>query len=166
MTVYIIRKVQFKELDSCTDVIRQSFATVAEEFGLTVQNCPTNGAFLKTERLVSDWHQGAGLYGLYFEEELAGFMELKEKGAGAFELEKLSVLPQHRHKGGGTLLLDFAHKEISRTGGNKILIGIIESNLRLKEWYLKYGFVHTGTKDFPHLPFTAGFMEMQILPML
>ncbi len=162
MTGYSIRKVQFEELDSYANVIRQSFRTVAGEFGLTVQNCPTNGAFIQTERLVSDWKQGGGMYGLYCGDNPVGFMELKEKGTGIFELEKLSVLPEHRHRGGGTLLLDFARREVSRMGGNKITIGIIEKNIRLKKWYLKHGFVHTGTANFPNLPFVSGFMEMQV----
>jgi len=48
-------------------------------------------------------------------------------------------------------------------GGELIItIGIIEENTRLKEWYKAYGFVHTGTKKFEHMPFTAGFMELNV----
>ena len=42
---------------------------------------------------------------------------------------------------------------------------IIEENPtyeELKEWYEKIGFVHTGTQKFEHLPFTVGFMEIEI----
>lgn len=162
MPVYSIRKVYFEELDLCADVIRQSFITVADEFGLTTQNCPTNGAFIQVGRLISDWNQNVNLYGLYCDKELMGFMELKKKEAEIYELEKLSVLPEHRHKGCGALLLDFARKEVFEMGGNKITIGIIESNYRLKMWYLKHGFINTGIANFPHLPFVVGFMEMQI----
>ena len=162
MDAYSIRKVRFEELDSCADVIRQSFLTVAEAFGLTTQNCPSNGAFMQTERLVSDWNRGACLYGLYSGKELIGFMELEEKGEKVFELEKLCVLPRHRHLGGGTLLLAFARGEVSKMGGNKITIGIIEENAQLKEWYIQHGFVHTGTAKFPRHPFTVGFMELPL----
>ncbi|MET0018057.1 GNAT family N-acetyltransferase [Oscillibacter sp.] len=160
MTGYSIRKVRFDELDSCTEVTRRSFGTVAEEFGLTARNCPANGAFIGTERLVSDWNRRNVMYGLYCKDRLAEFMELREKGAGIFELEKLSVLPEHRHRGGGTLLLEHVYGEVSRMGGNRIAIGIIEETLRPKSWYLSHGFIHTGTANFPHLPFTAGFMEL------
>lgn len=97
MPVYSIRKARFEELDLCASVIRRSFVTVAKEFGLTLQNCPGNGAFIQVERLIGDWNQGAGLYGLYCDQELTGFMELKRKDSKGFELEKLCVLPQHRH---------------------------------------------------------------------
>ena len=32
----------------------------------------------------------------------------------------------------------------------------------LKNWYMSYGFRETGTKAFPHLPFTVCFMEKEI----
>lgn len=162
MPAYTIRKVHFEELDVCASVIRQSFITVANEFGLTSQNCPTNGAFIKAERLISDWNQGSSLYGLFCNEELTGFMELTQKDSGAFELEKLCVLPHHRHMGCGTLLLDCARGEVLQMGGNKITIGIIDNNTRLKEWYLKHGYIHIKTANFAHLPFVVGFMEIKI----
>ncbi len=87
---------------------------------------------------------------------------MREKDIGIFELEKLSVLPEHRHRGGGKFLLKHARGEVSRMGGDKITIGIIEENLRLKNWYISHGFIHTGTANFPHLPFTVGFMELLI----
>lgn len=159
---YSIRKVRYEELDSCADVIRRSFGTVVEEFGLTAENCPTNAAFLKTERLVSEFTQGVHLYGLYCAGTLIGFMGLKDKDEGAFELEKLAVLPAYRHNGGGGKLLAYACGEALNMGGNRIKIGIIEENTRLKTWYQKHGFVHTGTACFAHLPFTVGFMEKKI----
>jgi len=47
-------------------------------------------------------------------------------------------------------------------GGNKISIGIIEENTKLKDWYLKLGFTHISTRKFKHLPFTVGFMEKEL----
>ena len=75
----------------------------------------------------------------------------------------LAVLPEYRHLGIGKELVDYAitySKNI--LGANKIKIGIVEENTILKEWYEKIGFVHTGTKKFEHLPFTVGFMEIEI----
>ena len=39
-------------------VIRRGFGTVAAEFGLTVDNCPTNRAFLQVNRLLKVREQG------------------------------------------------------------------------------------------------------------
>lgn len=162
MSGYVIRRVRPEELELFADVIRRSFSTVAEEFGLTVRSAPTNGAFLKAGRLFSDLDRGALLYGLFSGGTPAGFMELEEKDAGVFELKKLSVLPRCRRRGCGGLLLDYARDEVSRMGGRKITIGIIEDNIRLKNWYLKHGFLSVKTARFPHLPFVVGFMELDM----
>jgi hypothetical protein len=71
---YSIRKVRYEELDSCADVIRRSFGTVVEEFGLTAENCPTNAAFLKTERLVSELLKRASIWAI-LRGTLIGFMD-------------------------------------------------------------------------------------------
>lgn len=41
MAQVTIKKVEYTELDKCAELIRDSFNTVAKEFGLTYQNCPT-----------------------------------------------------------------------------------------------------------------------------
>ena len=160
MTAASIRSTQIEELDDCAELIRQSYSTVADQFGLTRENCPSNGAFLETHRLISDWEEGARMYGLYHEDALCGFMELKAKGGGLFTLEKLCVLPACRHLGYGGKLLAFARQEASAMGANKISIGNMEDHVVLKRWYESHGFVSTGTRQFPHLPFLVGFMEL------
>ena len=55
----MIREVGKSELRECLDVIHQSFATVADEFGLTAESCPTNGAFMPLERLESNVAEGS-----------------------------------------------------------------------------------------------------------
>ena len=41
-------------------------------------------------------------------------------------------------------------------------IGIIEENNRLRDWYIRQGFSHIGTKVLPHLPFTVGLMVLSV----
>lgn len=164
MNGLVIRKVSAAELDACAGVIREGFLTVARDFGLTQENCPTNGAFLQVDRLIAEREKGIAQYGLYHEGDLIGFMQLEQKSAELCILEKLAVLPPFRHLGYGRLLLDFAKEEVRRLGGSKISIGIIEENTQLKNWYLQNGFAHTGIKVFAHLPFTVGFMEWAVLP--
>ena len=162
MPEYSIRPVSKEELDACAKVVRKSFSTVALEFGLTMENCPTNGAFTRTEHLHSDLNRGASLYGLFGDGVLAGFFELKRRDDGSIELEKLCVLPDHRHGGCGKMMLQHAGAEALKMGGKKITIGIIEGNARLKTWYMRHGFVPIRTASFPKLPFVVGFMEWTI----
>lgn len=158
----MIREIADKELPVCLDVIHQSFSTVAHEFGLTCDNCPTNGAFMPLSRLEDDYRKGNQLFGMYEDDALVGCLALVNKSINVFELEKLAVLPVCRHKGYGSQLVEFARCEARRRGAKMLTVGIIEENRLLKEWYMKKGFVHTGTAKFPHLPFTVGFMEMAL----
>lgn len=162
MPACIIRKLYLEELILAAAVIRQSFATVANDLGLTRENCPTNGAFIQLEHLYSDWNKGNGMYGFFKQGHLIGFMELEQKNTAVYLLKKLAVLPQERHQGYGALLLAFARQAITELGGSKITIGIIAENTRLKDWYLEQGFISTGTKAYPHLPFLVGFMELTL----
>ena len=158
----VIRKIRYEELEACAGLIRDSFATVAEQFHLTRENCPTNGAFIEKSWLEVEWNKGILMYGLYSDQTMAGFMQLEQKTPGVYELKKLAVMPAYRHLGYGTALLSFAKQAALELGVNKIMIGIIEENVVLKEWYKRNGFVHTGTKKFENLPFTVGFMELSM----
>ena len=42
------------DIPAAAEVIRQAFATVAEAFELTEENCPTNGAFLRDAALAEE----------------------------------------------------------------------------------------------------------------
>lgn len=164
METTILRTVREEDLDACAAMIRESFMTVAEDFGLTPENCPTNGAFLPVERLLNDYKNGNVMFASFADgDRPVGFMQLRDKGEGIISLEKLCVLPGYRHDGIGAVLLEKARTESLRLGGHKITIGIIEENTRLKDWYLLHGFIHTGTIDLPHLPFLVGFMELPLV---
>ena len=113
-------------------------------------------------RLYNDYQKGCLMYAIYSNTEIVGFVQLLKKENGAYELEKLAVLPDYRHNGYGKQLIDFCKDKVKKLGGDKITIGIIEENKRLKNWYILNGFIHTGTKLFHYLPFTVGFMEMLI----
>lgn len=155
-----IRMTAEGELEQCADVIRRGFGTVAKAYGLTRENCPTGGAFLQSSRLVRERQKGFLLYSLFYRGFMIGFVELEPLGEGVYVLEKLTVLPEYRHYGFGRYLLDFAVREAGRLGGHKVVLGMIEQNQKLKNWYQSYGFVQTETKRFPHLPFAVGMMEL------
>ncbi|MCL1858754.1 MAG: GNAT family N-acetyltransferase [Oscillospiraceae bacterium] len=164
---FYIREVCESELEKCAEVIRQSFLTVAKQFGLTEQNCPKHRAFIKTERLVSEKNFGIMQFGLFITNKtkngdvIIGFAALQKLEENIYELKMLSVLPEFRHNGYGHALVDFAKCKVKELYGQKITIGIVEENEILKNWYISNGFTQTGTKFFPDnpKPFTVGFME-------
>ncbi len=162
MSTYVIREINDGELDTCVEIIQKSFETVAVEFGLTRENCPTNGAFIEKERLASDKLRGNHMFGLSVNDTQVGFVQLAKQDEAVFSMEKLAVLPRYRHTGLGKALMDFSREYVKSNKGEKISIGIINENEILKQWYSVYGFVEVGTRVFSHLPFTVCFMELHV----
>lgn len=142
-------------------LLNNAFVTVAAEFELTKENCPTNNAFISGEELKSQLTGNREFY-VYEDDGLAiGFIAI-EKSRNApdtFYIEKLAVLPGYRLGGIGRRLMSFASDRIAESGGKRISIGLIDSNKTLKEWYTKQGFVTFEVKTFEHLPFNVCMME-------
>jgi len=157
-----------KEIKNETDLINShkliidSFKTVADDFGLTIENCPTNVAFMKYEQLIEMKEKGIAMFGLFLEGTQIGFVAIESADIETYYIERLSVLPEFRNKGYGTQLMDFAFDYVKKVGGEKISIALMDNNVLLKNWYIVYGFRETGKKQFDHLPFIVCFMAKDI----
>ncbi len=147
------------ELEAGALVIRNSFQTVANEFGLTKNNSPTHPAFITVDRLQEAKDKGVVFFGFFDGNKQIGLVALEKSTEDVYFLERLSVLPNYRHHGYGKKLLDYGFNYVSAKGGKVIKIALINKHAVLKKWYLDYGFIETGTKQFPHLLFTVCFME-------
>lgn len=148
------------QLNTCLNIIHKSFQTVADDMGLTKDNCPGHTAFMPLEKLQNQFDNGNAMFLCKHNNVFVGYFSLSVNDTDA-ELNNLSVLPEYRHLGIGKELVSYAADYSKNTlGANKVKIGIIEENTVLKEWYKTLGFVHTGTRKFEHLPFTVGFMEL------
>ena len=157
--------ITLNDIQSSVTVIQQSFITVADDFGLTVHNCPTNAAFIGESDLLMKKENGVRMFGLFEEENQIGFVALEKASPDStlFYMERLAVLPEYRHKGYGLLLMNFAFDEARKNNGTKISIGIINENLKLKKWYIDYDFEEVMVKQYPHLPFDVCFLEKEVL---
>lgn len=159
-----IREIDYlsDELNSSLQVITESFSTVASEFGLSKENCPTHPAFMTLARLQEALEKKVKLFGLFSEKLQVGLVAVEKSTDEEFFLERLSVLPEYRHRGYGKRLIDYAFDFVKAQGGKVIKIALIDEHSVLKQWYLDYGFTETGTKNFSHLPFTVCFMEKEV----
>ena len=157
----MIKEIRQKDLAECVRVIRDSFATVAEEFNITEENAPRYTAFATDENRLN-WHlngEKRPMYGYYADGILVGYFSLLWLENGECELNNLAVLPEYRHEGIGAKLVEHAFKTAKEYGCTKMKIGIVEENRVLRKWYEKLGFVHVGTQKFEFFPFTCGYME-------
>jgi len=150
------------ELETSVRIIADSFATIAAEFKLTKENCPTHPFFVTLKQLTEMKRKGLKLFGLFAEGTQVGFVALEKKKDKVYNLEKLAVLPDHRHKGYGGELCGFVEDFVKNAGGKNLSIGIINEHAILKQWYISKGFNETALTKFTHLPFTVCFMEKPV----
>ena len=157
----MIKQLNLSDFPIAAEVIRASFTTVAKDFGITKENCPKHTSFITTDEIQknSDW--GWLIYGLYEDNQLIGHVSISKSRETdrVYEIHNVAVLPEYRHRSYGKQLLDFCKTKVKEMGGIKIILGMIEENTILKNWYAANGFIHSGTKRFTHLPFMVGFME-------
>lgn len=160
----MIRSVKIDDLDECVAVIRESFRTVAEEFGFTQENAPRFTAFATTkERLVWHFEQEKRPMFVYCDgERIVGYYSLLKQNEQECELNNLCVLAEYRHKKIGGQLFAHALGEAKKLGCSRVNIGIVEENKRLRAWYEANGAVHVGTEKFDFFPFTCGYMRKNV----
>ena len=157
----MIREIEAKDIKECVELIRNSFQTVADEFGFTQENAPRFTAFATTDERIY-WHlngEHRPMYGYCADGRIVGYYSLLLQENNECELNNLCVDPAYRHRGIGEELLMHAFETAKMFGCVKMNIGIVEENQILRKWYENAGFVHTGTQKFDFFPFTCGYME-------
>ena len=160
----MIRQMEKQEIPRCVRVIREAFATVAEEFGFTRENAPRFTAFATDEERLR-WHleqEHRPMYVFCEERQIVGYYSLALLKDGTIELNNLAVIPAYRHRGIGKRLLTHAFEEAGRRGCAVMRVGIVKENKVLRRWYEENGFVHTGTEKFDFFPFTCGYLRREI----
>jgi ribosomal protein S18 acetylase RimI-like enzyme len=160
----IIKALSTDDAETIVFILRNSFATVCEEFRLTRENAPTNPAFIAAEKIRSEMKQGSSFFGLYTGSVLAGCIAAKSSpdDESLFYIERLAVLPEKRRNGYGKILLEYAENYAAESGGIAVSIGIMDNNTRLKKWYIGNGYHETSVKIYSHLPFTVCFMRKSL----
>lgn len=160
----MIKQIGRENIPECVSVIRESFMTVADELGFTAQNAPGFTAFSTNEEKLN-WqyeNETRSMFACFDNEKIVGYYSLLYFENNECELNNLCVLPEFRHRKIGEELLNNAFAQAKKSDCTKMKIGIVEENIRLRRWYEKHGFTHTGTEKFDFFPFTCGYMEIEI----
>ena len=151
-----------KHLALCAEIIRDSFATLAEDLGITRENCPSHPSFATVEDLERMRREGFAFFVLRVADRQVGAVAIEDRGSGLFYFAKLAVLPPFRHKGFGRTLVDFVFDYARARGGKTVRLATVDENAMLKNWYLDYGFAIVDVRQFDYLPFAVCFMEKAV----
>ena len=158
-----IRKTTISDVETLTKIIRNSYETVADQFGLDAANCPKHPSNCTDEWIEADFKRGVTYFILSSDGKEIGCAALEVANPEFCYLERLAVVPENRNMGFGKSLVDHIFQEAKKLGCKKMSIGIIAKQNELKDWYSKIGFKEGVTKSFDHLPFDVTFMECDVV---
>ena len=161
-TSVMIKTASLDDIAILSGLVRDSYRDVAQQFGLTLENCPKHPSNCTDDWIRNDFDRGVSYYLLEHNGLPAGCAALEMPEPALGYLERLAVLPAGRHKGFGRRLVDHVVLQAGKAGIHKISIGIIAAQTDLKNWYQKIGFVEGDTREFAHLPFSVTFMVYQL----
>jgi GNAT superfamily N-acetyltransferase len=153
-----ITKATLGDVPVLTSLIRESYRDVAQRFNLTPDNCPKHPSNYTSGWIRKDFARGVLYFILEHKGTPVGCAALEKPKIDLGYLERLAVLPDHRRKGFGKMLVDYVFDRARESGIKRISIGIIAEQTDLELWYRKIGFLEGDTKVFEHLPFLVTFM--------
>lgn len=162
MTSMQILKIEKEQLNEAAKIIREGFNTVVNTYGLTKETARGNSAFLNNDKLISDWHKGSLMYGVFYHNTLVGFIQLDKKGAKELYIKHFTVLEQYRNKGLGIALIEFSINKAIQLGVNYLTLGFMATDTKLKDFYKNRGFKVKNTKSFKGFNYKVTFMELKI----
>jgi GNAT superfamily N-acetyltransferase len=151
------------DAESISTIIKISNQDVAQEFGLNIGNNPKHPSFCNQDWVLSDFDRGEEYFIYKVGSIGVGCVAFENPKPSVAYLNRLSVLPKHRHSGIGEELVRHIFKYSKAKNIKRVSIGIISEHVRLKHWYLNLGFVEGEIKTFQHLPFDVLYMNFEVL---
>ena len=143
------------ECEAIVRLLHSAFADIARAMGITPENWPSYVAFITPERLLRQLGgKDADCLGIRADGAWVGFVAIAPYGKG-YEITRLAVLPEYRHRGYGRRLMDAACDKARARGLKEIGLGIMDANQALKRWYEAQGFVAGEPFTPPGLPFAV-----------
>ncbi|TDO97940.1 acetyltransferase (GNAT) family protein [Marinomonas balearica] len=143
-------------------IISESNKDVAEQFGINIENNPKHPSFCNKDWVLADFQRGEE-YFMYEKDSVGlGCVAFESPRLGVAYLNRLSVLPMYRQSGIGEALVKHIIQYSETKNIQRVSIGIIAEHTKLKNWYLKLGFIEGEIKTFPHLPFDVQYMSYKV----
>ena len=162
-----VLRLEESNLPEAATVIRQSFATVVQTYGLNRQEWPTHPGFMNIDGLVKFYHSRQ-MYGLFEGTSMIGYTALSEYNDSTLQLWHLCILPHRRGLGLGRLMVDHAKAETVAYIGHPptidsplLALAFMNVDKGLRSWFEKQGFIYRGCLNHGRIPYAYGWMEWQ-----
>ena len=154
--------VELNDSKIITEILNKAFLTVAQQYNFTKENAPTFPAFINYDRIEYSLNNGLKIYGYNNDNQIigcAGYSFYKDQ---IYLIERLATLPEFRHFGIGTKLMQFVENKIKNIGGKIAEIHVVDKNIVLREWYKKLNFIEIRIDEIKTLPFNSCVMNKEL----
>ena len=153
-----IRPATVQDIPDLVQIIRAANQPVAARFHITPANAPTHPSNCTADWIADAVSKGVTYFLLCQDDAPCGCVAIEQANAEVCYLERLAVLPAYQRHGFGAALVQHVLTEARKRSARSVKIATIAAHMDLNAWYQTLGFVVTGTKTYPHLPFQVMFM--------
>jgi N-acetylglutamate synthase-like GNAT family acetyltransferase len=153
-----IRRATEGDISLLTDLIRNSFKDVANQFNITEENCPTHPSNCTADWVKETLKKGTEYFILTEDSNVIGCVALGKANQEVYFMERLAVLPEYRDKGYGHTLVDYCFKQARERMAKRVEADVIADHDELVEWYRRLGFRFKQRARFNHIPFPVAYM--------
>ncbi len=161
MLEYEIHSVEYEQLPKCLEALHSAFGKSAEQFGYTKETYPSSAAYITLEELIDAKKSGVHMYAACVAGgTVAGYVQLWKCADGNYAFRRFAVLPEYQSLGIGRALVSHCRDRAALYGGKKMTLLMIDSNQKLKDFYISCGFSVTKTANDGTYPFTYSIMEL------
>ena len=157
-----INKADPSQASLISQIVSRANRDVADRFGFTRENAARHPSFCTPEWIEEDFKRGVIYFIFRLADVPAGCVAFETPEKGTAYLNRLSVLPEYRHRGIGEKLVDRHLAHAAANNIHTVSIGIIAGHTRLKNWYTGLGFQEVNTVTFDHLPFDVCYMKYAV----
>ena len=136
----------YDKLRNCLAIIVLCYKKRDEE--LKLREDIHRHTYLSFDELKTMYDKGIKMYGYYDNDIQVGFVSFDIRETN-IKIKDIVVFPNYQNKGIGKELLNFVKEIAIKENKKKLVLGMIDANEKLKNWYLKYGFVITDIITYP-----------------
>ena len=143
-------------------LIAEANQDVAQQFGLTAENCPKHPSLCTADWVRADFARGERYFVAEDDGQPIACVAYERPQPDLAYFNRLSVLPAARRRGVGERLVRYIVDLARADAVATVSIGVIGEHLELQRWYRKLGFVDGETRRYSHLPFAVKYMAYAI----
>lgn len=156
-----IVKASSQDCKLISGMIRESFSEQAGILGLQEKDYPHYAAFETPERVCARIGRGETVLLAMLSDTPAGTVScgVIPGNSGRGFISRLCVLPRHRGKGFGKILMKSAEETLVACGASTAQISIVAEFTRLQLYYRLMGYMPLEEKTVPSLPFKVLYLE-------